>query len=70
MQKGDIVVDTVRKRVGKVMDTANRPNQGPILILRPPRGGLEWDALVADCRPAEPSELVSVQSLILAGPMR
>lgn len=62
-QKHDVVVDDVRQRAGEVMAVANRIGRGPTLILRPPRGGVEWEVLAENCRHAEPHELISARSL-------
>ncbi|MFJ6573122.1 hypothetical protein ACIQNU_37510 [Streptomyces sp. NPDC091292] len=44
---GAIAYDARAKRVGVVMD-----DYGTHYVLRPPRGGIEWDASRADVRPA------------------
>ncbi|MFF0446211.1 hypothetical protein ACFYT4_07320 [Streptomyces sp. NPDC004609] len=44
---GTLVFDTRKKVLGVVMDT-----EWDRLYLRPPTGGIEWDASRADLRPA------------------
>ncbi len=48
---GDLVLDTVRNRVGEVMATV-----GGRLLLRPPGGGREWEAAPSHVRPATSGE--------------
>ncbi|MFE4663927.1 hypothetical protein ACFRI7_09565 [Streptomyces sp. NPDC056716] len=43
---GDLAFDTRTRTLGIVMDTGSR------YWLRPPRGGIEWEASPADVRPA------------------
>lgn len=62
-EKGDIVVDDVRQRLGEVMETTTRAGKGPVLVLRPPRGGVEWEQMAIECREPEPHELVSADAL-------
>ncbi|MEV5509088.1 hypothetical protein [Streptomyces orinoci] len=50
-QPGTYVVDTRTGRLGQVM-----AREGKFLQLRPPRGGLEWDAEPHAVRPATPAE--------------
>ncbi|MFD8988989.1 hypothetical protein ACFVZ4_13145 [Streptomyces goshikiensis] len=45
---GLLLVDTRTDRVGVVMGC-----EGPYVQLRPPAGGVEWDASPHDLRPAE-----------------
>lgn len=56
IKPGDIVVDDVRQRVGRVMEVTS---DGELAFLRPPKGGCEWEADTRRIRPAEPGELVS-----------
>jgi hypothetical protein len=63
LKKGDVVVDGVRQRVGEIMDFATRPGRGQVAVLRPPRGGLEWEVPVDYCRRVQPGETVSVETL-------
>lgn len=63
VSKGDVVVDDVKQRVGRVMDIAHRINRGRTLILRPPRGGIEWEQAAAKCRAPREDELVSAEDL-------
>ncbi|MFI9200365.1 hypothetical protein [Streptomyces sp. NPDC053048] len=46
LELGAFVVDARRDKVGQVMG-----HEGPRLQLRPPRGGLEWEAAPEDVRP-------------------
>lgn len=62
-EKGDLVVDTSRNRVGRIMEKRNVYGRGTVYALRPPRGGIEWDVPANKCRPPEPHELVSADSL-------
>ncbi|MEV5506285.1 hypothetical protein [Streptomyces orinoci] len=55
---GSFVVDTSRNEIGQVMDYD--PEQA-CLQLRPPRGGLEWDARPDDVRPATDKERLSAK---------
>jgi hypothetical protein len=66
-KKDDLVVDERRQLVGRVMELAHRINSGPVLVLRPPRGGLEWETPADKCRPAEPHELVDAETLARTG---
>jgi hypothetical protein len=50
---GAAVVDTVRNRVGYVMD-----HEGSFLQLRPLSGGCEWDADPDHVKPLDPAELM------------
>ncbi|MCL7494853.1 hypothetical protein OG530_25610 [Streptomyces decoyicus] len=43
---GTLTLDTRSGRVGRVMDF-----EGPHVQLRPPQGGIEWDARPEDLRP-------------------
>ncbi|MEU6680340.1 hypothetical protein [Streptomyces sp. NPDC046925] len=45
---GTLVVDTDRRRIGRVMG-----HEGPYVQLRPPGGGREWDARPGSVRPAD-----------------
>ncbi|WP_327185515.1 hypothetical protein [Streptomyces sp. NBC_01334] len=51
---GEAVHDTVRDRVGRVMD-----HVGPYVQLRPLAGGREWDADPDHLRTLAPAELLS-----------
>ncbi|WP_200305744.1 hypothetical protein [Streptomyces adelaidensis] len=51
---GDIVKDTKRDRIGRVMG-----HEGPYVQLRPPGGGREWDAKPEHIRQATPGEALS-----------
>lgn len=62
-KKGDLVVDDTRKRLGEVMELPSPFAREPSAILRPPKGGREWEALLDNCRPAEPGEIISADSL-------
>jgi hypothetical protein len=53
---GDLVVDTARDKVGEVMD-----GSGSYVQLRPPGGGLEWDARPDDLRLADASDRLRVR---------
>lgn len=48
---GQLVFDTSRGVLGVVMDLVTGSGPGRCW-LRPPRGGVEWDASCADVRPA------------------
>ncbi|MEU0689400.1 hypothetical protein [Streptomyces uncialis] len=48
---GDLAYDTRRGRLGVVMDLVTGTGAGHC-CLRPPRGGIEWNASYADVRPA------------------
>ncbi|WP_030779625.1 hypothetical protein [Streptomyces sp. NRRL S-920] len=54
-ETGDLVIDTARQRLGRVMD-----HVGNRLQLRPPGGGREWDADPAYVRPAQEDEILRV----------
>lgn len=54
---GALVVDTVKQRLGRVMGC-----YGPYLQLRPPGGGLEWDARPESVRVAREDEIVQVRA--------
>jgi hypothetical protein len=54
--KGAFVVDLRRGRLGQVMG-----HEGPSLQLRPPRGGVEWDACPEDTRPATDTERLTAK---------
>ncbi|QES45290.1 hypothetical protein DEJ49_33675 [Streptomyces venezuelae] len=57
-EKGSLVIDTVRQRLGRVMDSL-----GPGRVqLRPPGGGLEWDADADHVRAARGDEILRVAS--------
>lgn len=56
--KGTYVMDTTRDLIGQVMDY-NRDTR--LLQLRPPKGGLEWDARPGDVRPATDRERLSAK---------
>lgn len=62
-EKGDVVVDDKKQRLGEIMQVTNRINSGSIYVLRPPRGGIEWEAPVGRCRKPEPDELVSADAM-------
>lgn len=51
---GDVVEDTGRKRVGRVMGS-----EGPYVQLRPIGGGREWDAEPDKLRPATSAQALS-----------
>ncbi|MFI9343311.1 hypothetical protein ACIG0D_18880 [Streptomyces sp. NPDC052773] len=51
---GDLVEDTVAKRIGKVMGFV-----GPYVQLRPVGGGTEWDAEPGTLRPVTVGEALS-----------
>ncbi|MFI0528561.1 hypothetical protein ACH3XX_00755 [Streptomyces scabiei] len=51
---GDVVEDTDRKRVGKLMSI-----EGDNAWLRPLGGGREWDARPERLRPATPAQALS-----------
>ncbi|MBH1933652.1 hypothetical protein I5Q34_04975 [Streptomyces sp. AV19] len=53
---GDFVIGTRTGRLGQVM-----ADDGPRLQLRPPRGGLEWDAERNVVRPATDAERLSAK---------
>lgn len=53
---GTLAVDTARQRLGRVMG-----HYGAYLQLRPPAGGLEWDARPESVRPAREDEIVHVR---------
>lgn len=55
--KGALVIDVARMRMGRVMGTV-----GPYLQLRPPEGGCEWDADPARVRPVESGDLYSTRA--------
>ncbi|MER6913732.1 hypothetical protein ABT354_18850 [Streptomyces sp. NPDC000594] len=48
---GTLALDSVTRRVGTVMG-----HVGPYVQLRPPEGGLEWDACPEDIQPASASD--------------
>jgi hypothetical protein len=52
--RGDIVEDTITKRIGKVMGF-----EGPYVQLRPVGGGLEWDARPENLRPVTDADALS-----------
>ncbi|SCK32539.1 hypothetical protein YW7DRAFT_02609 [Streptomyces sp. AmelKG-E11A] len=51
LRVGELVFDTSRGVLGVVMDLITGTGSGRC-CLRPPRGGVEWDASCADVRPA------------------
>jgi hypothetical protein len=53
-EPGDVVLDAVTRRIGRVMDTL-----GARLQLRALNGGREWDAEPADVVPAAQSDALS-----------
>ncbi|WUA45952.1 hypothetical protein OG465_37715 [Streptomyces sp. NBC_01367] len=53
---GLLLVDTRTDRVGVVMGC-----EGPYVQLRPPAGGMEWDVLPDDLRPAEANDQLRAQ---------
>lgn len=53
---GDVVHDTARERVGRVIGRT-----GPYLQLRPLAGGLEWDAEPGSLRLLTDAELLSAR---------
>ncbi|WP_308294000.1 hypothetical protein [Streptomyces sp. UNOC14_S4] len=55
--KGAFVIDLRQDRLGQVMG-----HEGALLQLRPPRGGLEWDARADDVRPATETEKLTAKS--------
>ncbi len=52
---GALAVDTSRQRLGRVMG-----HYGSRVHLRPPQGGLEWEASPEYVRAARPEEVVAV----------
>ncbi|MFJ6568904.1 hypothetical protein ACIQNU_15900 [Streptomyces sp. NPDC091292] len=48
---GELAYDTRREVLGVVMDTGTQTGGGRY-ALRPPKGGIEWNASRADVRPA------------------
>lgn len=54
---GDIVFDTSRRRLGRVMAFGRT-----VVSLRPVGGGREWDSLLERLRPATAAELLSAQA--------
>ena len=50
---GDLAYDTARAVLGVVMDIGTVPGR---CTLRPPGGGIEWDASDVDVRPATVSD--------------
>jgi hypothetical protein len=63
LEKGDLVVDTMRQVMGEIMDFSDQPGRGQLVILRPPRGGREWAVPVGYCRQVQPNEMVSIETL-------
>ncbi|MFI9720035.1 hypothetical protein ACIHFE_10305 [Streptomyces sp. NPDC052396] len=63
---GSFVVDVPRNVIGQVMDYDPDTKS---LQLRPPKGGVEWDAAPGDVRPATDRERLSakVQAANAAG---
>lgn len=55
-EPGAFVVDTRTGALGQVM-----AREGTLLHLRPPRGGLEWNADVGSVRPATDAERLSAK---------
>lgn len=53
---GTLTLDTRSGRVGRVMDF-----EGPHVQLRPPQGGIEWDAQLEDLRPLNPRDNLSAR---------
>ncbi|MGW4033363.1 hypothetical protein ACWEFL_29390 [Streptomyces sp. NPDC004838] len=53
-ETGELAKDAARNRVGRVMGKV-----GGYIQLRPVKGGLEWDALADDLKPAAQSDLLS-----------
>ncbi|WP_447036985.1 hypothetical protein [Streptomyces sp. DSM 118878] len=56
---GALVIDENRQRLGRVVG-----NYGAYVMCRPPAGGLEWDALPKDVRPARPDEILCVPTTV------
>jgi hypothetical protein len=56
-ETGALVIDTARQRLGRVMG-----HYGPYLQLRPPGGGLEWDARPESVREAREDEIMHVRA--------
>ncbi|MEJ8650253.1 hypothetical protein WKI65_19655 [Streptomyces sp. MS1.AVA.3] len=53
---GTLTLDTRSGRVGRVMEF-----RGPDVQLRPPQGGVEWDARPEDLRPLDTCERLSAR---------
>ncbi|MCL6297605.1 hypothetical protein [Streptomyces kronopolitis] len=53
---GTLTLDTRSGRVGRVMDF-----EGPHVQLRPPQGGIEWDARLEDLQPLNPRDNLSAR---------
>ncbi|MEU4682341.1 hypothetical protein [Streptomyces xinghaiensis] len=53
---GTLTLDVKSGRVGRVMD-----HLGSRVQLRPPSGGIEWDARPEDLRPVDTSELLAAR---------
>ena len=51
----DLAVDTARQRLGRIMGC-----WGAFVQLRPPMGGIEWDASPECIRVARPDEILHV----------
>ncbi|MER7048828.1 hypothetical protein [Streptomyces jumonjinensis] len=51
LEVGTLALDSVTRRIGTVMG-----HVGPYVQLRPPGGGLEWDASPENVQPADASD--------------